>query len=269
MSDDERQIPLAILERERELAQIRAERSGQDPLFASTYRAPTAPRPALPLGDIKTQIDAIMAKVRARSPEEIAEYERSVQESRDREAREAKRRRLKQAQESGLACTIDTWRAIENDCLKETHALQVTKRWLSPEVDRRYLALIGGPGVGKTVAAGWAAVQLAHRGIRYIRERQMIQWFRRGYDREIDAMASAHFVIVDELGTHSQRDSDLARLSLLETLDARIARGRTMLIGNMDRSSFATKYDARIIDRLRENGAIVECKGSSMRAQRG
>lgn len=211
-------------------------------------------------------VEFLRNKIGSRTPEEIAAYEARIAEDRDREARESRRRAIKTARSAGIPCTSAAWVSIEKGDLIETKALEITRRWLKAPSERRFLALIGTPGVGKTVAAGWAAAELAHRGVAYVRERQITNWFRRGYEREIERIREAGFVVMDEMGTAPARDEDAARMAMLELLDLRIAKGRTMLIGNLDRVSIRQKYDARIIDRLRESGAIVECDGQSLRA---
>lgn len=265
MDDDERQIPLAIVERERELARIRAERAGQEPMFAATYRAPIAPRPELPMADIKTQIDAIMAKVRARSPDEIAEYERSVQDSRDRESREARARAIEALVDSGIRILPEIAKAIADGTLQDTAPMVSMRRW-SQQNERRVWVGIGDPGVGKTVAAAWAMWHYRTRGVVYVTEPQLARWhsFMR-FEADRERCDRAGLLVIDELGTAPPRDLEVARTAVFDAVDRRIAKGRLIMIGNLNVESLSKRYGARMIDRLRQIGGIKTFSGASMR----
>lgn len=217
-------------------------------------------------------IDAAVAAALARArravanPDALASYERTLEEARCLEAREARAKRKRALVDAGIPLTDPMLSALLDGQLTSTRALQITSGWLAGP--RSVLVLLGTPGTGKTVAAAHAALTRLSRGsVVYVREATLARWsmFAR-YDREWAAASACATLIVDELGTASARDVEAARLALLRMVDDRMGRGRrTVLVGNLSVDDLGRRYDERLIDRLQEVGFVAEVKGASMR----
>jgi len=208
----------------------------------------------------------------------IARYERSVRASAEREARERyadaarEARRLVPIPRAHQDAVIAHCAPGRGDAvLERTDALVAVARWHRPEsASRSVLALLGDMGTGKTTAAMVAALRALQRGesVVYVKEPTLLRWRRYvSQAPHVERLMSAGLVIVDELGTADARDADQARTAVLEVVDDRLAVGRTMLLGNLAREAFGARYDARLADRMREVGLVIECRGASMRGR--
>lgn len=150
---------------------------------------------------------------------------------------------------------------VANTC-SSTRALDLVRQWMASS--RPVFALFGGVGVGKTVAAAWA---LAHLPGRYVRADELT-WMRRGeYGRPSDQymrLLRGELLVVDELGIEEQAEH--ATATLYDVLDKRqrLPR-RTLLLGNLDEDTLGTRYDARVLDRMREVAVIRSVRAKSMR----
>jgi DNA replication protein DnaC len=171
--------------------------------------------------------------------------------------------------------------AILADTLSKTPALDYVQRWIAaatrtPDPGPNMLAVCGGMGLGKTVAAGWAISR--HSGLyatveTYLRDYE--RWLR-DRSRE-DASSSsmwrykrAHLVVLDELGTET--DAALMMRAFERLIDSRQSRRRelTLMLSNLSKAEFVDRvrngvYGARTYDRLRRDCAVVEVTGQSMR----
>lgn len=213
-------------------------------------------------------LDEVLADCRANaaSPEAIAEYDRSIAEAREFELSESRRRRRNALVEAGVPLSDAMLDAIVDGKLRQTEALRVAHAWL--QGPRSVLAMIGDHGTGKTTAAGHACVARLPKGsVAYVKEPTLARWsmFAR-YDREWKLAVEAATLVLDEAGTAEERDLPSARAGTLRMIDDRLGRGRkTIWIGNLTKADLARRYDARLLDRLREHGFVAEILGESIR----
>lgn len=226
------------------------------------------------LEELKKNADRLCA-----SPERIAAFERSVAES--VRVQEVERHSAATARLRAIVPlppeTIDTVAAhcsptATDSKLQRTPAITAAARWMEDD-KRSVLAVLGTVGVGKTTSAALVVMRTLMRRSRskvvYVKEPTLIRWrkFVR-YTQRLDEAIDADLLVLDELGTAVAREADEARMAVLEMVDDRLGKGRTMLLGNLTRLAFAERYDARLVDRLRQVGLVVEVNGQSLRSSR-
>jgi len=204
---------------------------------------------ALTLEDVLARAEASLA-----SDVEIAEWERE----------QASRTRHELLTLSGIGDALSQVGAdaIVRDRPSETHCLRLVRSWLASR--RPVLALFGGVGVGKTVAAAWA---LARTPGRYVRAHDLTR-MRRGDFGQPDPDYWRHvrgeLLVIDELGT--EENAEHAGATLWDALDRRLRLPRrTLLLGNLDRQTLETRYDGRTLSRLREVAVLRAVRGADMR----
>lgn len=155
--------------------------------------------------------------------------------------------------------------------LDSTKALDRVQAWWAQRHDKGatfVLVLVGGTGVGKTVAAAWA---LRESGIEssYVKASHLASLHRVAFSemqREWDGLVRrSPLLVIDELGA-GERNDDRARAALHDAIDERQGRP-TLIISNVDGRELAEYLDARTIDRLRGRGVMVAVNGPSMRGQ--
>lgn len=234
----------------------------------------------VPMSQMRLELEALCRRgmETAASETAIERFERSVRESAEREARERYAEAAREARKM-FPLRRGHQDAIVRHCapgrtapaLERTAALTSVAAWprLHERDGRSVLALIGKMGNGKTTAAMVAALRAFQAGetVAYVKETTLLRW------RKFVSMApmleramSVGLLVIDELGT-KRKDAEEASEAILEIVDDRLGVGRTMLIGNVTREEFSTRYDARLIDRMREVGIITECLADSMRGR--
>jgi hypothetical protein len=223
--------------------------------------------------DVPKPVDLALHRVlskglaNAASPEAIAKYERDIADCRDREAREARVKRRRQLEELGVPVRPEVLLAVIDGSLERTEAVRLSEAWLRGP--RPMLVFLGDVGVGKTVAAAHvAASRMGLGGAVYVREPMLVRWAH--YARHAEdwrRLCAAPTVIVDELGTATGRESEAARRAVEDVVDERlrVARARTLFIGNLSEDAFAKRYGVRTVDRLHEVGSIQTLHGESLR----
>lgn len=213
----------------------------------------------------------------AASPEAIAAFEQRMRDATRVESRERYRRAshalrklvpLRPEILDDVSAHCDPDRAGASP-LRRTAAIASVARWSTDE-RRTVIALLGTVGVGKTTACALAAMRalLDRKGVVYVKEPTLLRWrkFLR-HEKDLERVLSADLLIIDELGTCLAKDHDDARMAILEVVDDRLAVGRTMLLGNLNRAALGARYDARLVDRLSEVGMIVDVSGESLRGR--
>lgn len=213
----------------------------------------------------------------AATPEAIAAYESRMRDAATREARE---RYSEAAREARRLIPLPRMHQDEvirhcapgrqDPALERTEALVTVARWGRPEsAGRTVLALLGTMGTGKTTAAMVAALRALQAGesVAYVKEPTLLRWRRYiSQTAMLERAMSVGLLIVDELGTETKHAED-ARAAILEVVDDRLSVGRTLLIGNLSREGFGSRYDARLADRMRQVGIVAECRGESLRGR--
>ena len=144
-------------------------------------------------------------------------------------------------------------------------ALELTRAWMSPASQHPILVLFGGTGVGKTVAAAWA---LSQRPGHYVEAETLCKESRShfgGPSPEFWRYVRSEFLVIDELGM--EHSEDLAAATLHEVVNRRQRLPkRTLLLGNLNRAQWTTRYDSRTRSRLQEVGVIRRVDGMDLRS---
>jgi len=147
----------------------------------------------------------------------------------------------------------------------DSHAWSMVKRFLERWRRGRmaFLWLCGGLGRGKTCAALGA---IAAEGGRLMSAEDL----RRGYRQETkEAQALRRFaedtrlLVIDDSGT--ERRGDEASLALQQVVNKRQGGQATIITTNLEEKQILAQYDARIIDRVIQQGGIYEVKGENLR----
>lgn len=135
--------------------------------------------------------------------------------------------------------------------------------------------LLGNTGRGKTVMATWLAMQRQQAGMkcgRFLTAFQMFAevkaTFSKGQDITAEALVFAWsrtpFLVIDEIQTRTGSAWEDGVLD--EVVNARYgAMLPTILIGNLALKEAQQALGARIMDRAREAGGIVDCSWNSYR----
>lgn len=174
-----------------------------------------------------------------------------------------------------------------------TQALLGARRFQSS--DRRFCVMLGPPGVGKTIAGVWLAMQPAVEAVDHWLERLdrsdeplrdlqrarlhippcewvsapdvATRWTR--WRGDVEALPliyrDAEVLIVDDLGTEST--TDRWQESFGQLIDYRQTVGRTVLNANLEKSDIRKRYGDRVADRLNHTGVAMRLPGPSRRRQ--
>lgn len=138
------------------------------------------------------------------------------------------------------------------------------REWLAG--DKPWLLLLGTTGRGKTLAALWAAMKL--RG-KYVGAREFERIVSARYGDEVDdtrSLMNCHMLVIDDAGR--ERDAAAMTSALLDMVDHRRGRQRSILIANMTPKRFKETYpDERLHSRLAECADICKDAGVDMRRQ--
>lgn len=128
------------------------------------------------------------------------------------------------------------------------------------------VVLAGAPGVGKTVAAAAWALSSKHRP-RFMRASEFAASSR--YDADERAKwTSPRSLVLDDLGDEHADKSGSMLTGLNELVDVYYSDLRTLVITtNLGREEFASRYGARIVDRMRERGRWITMTGPSRRGR--
>jgi DNA replication protein DnaC len=138
------------------------------------------------------------------------------------------------------------------------------------------LVLSGGPGCGKSVAAAFWLV------FNSISSKEGALWsagywvtaasLSRGYAYDQEAfskLTKKHALVIDDLGTEYQDQKERYLATLAEIVETRFAREKiTLITTNLGPVEFKARYGERLADRIREDGAFVECGTTSLRRKR-
>lgn len=209
----------------------------------------------------------------ARAKAAGATNEASEPVSPELEARERVRRRAMEAH-GAFGLPAPTARMVVEDRLYSTAPLEAVKVWLAapPPV----MVMVGDPGVGKSVACAWAALERVGQpgGLEYVLESELAEWrwAMRRHEADWQRAIDASTVIVDELGRTEGSRRELARIAVAELVHHRASgygnKRRTMLQGNLILEDLEDVLDPRLVDRLVEIGTVRHFAGESLRGRR-
>lgn len=173
--------------------------------------------------------------------------------------------RDKRLGECGIRIAAKAHAPLMLDCLKPTDALSRVKDWVTKSEDGALLALVGGTGVGKTVAAAWALLQVGGEAVRSD-ELSFLSGSNYSADRDRfrEIVTTRGLLVVDDVGT--ERDEAKARHGLFDLVDIRQGKGmRTLLTSNVTAEVLRSRLCERTLSRLRAVGGQYSCKGTDMR----
>ncbi len=219
-------------------------------------------------------VGAAFAALRARfdSPEFQALLEAREPAVREAEARMERNRRRTAVVGSGIAVTPEDLEAIVADTLEDTRPLRYVRTWLTkattPEPGKpamRFLGMLGGTGIGKTVACAWAIAKLGSGACVKAEELgRTLLGFKRD-QAAVDRILKARLLVIDDLGTEEMRGFATA---LYECVDHRLSQGwaLTAITSNLEQTAFEAKYESRTVARLRHRGYLGEIKGRDLRS---
>ena len=187
------------------------------------------------------------------------------------ERRERIALREQRLHDAHIAITPEDSVAIQHDRLDDTAALRIARKWLSVARGTaaakdgrpmRFLALLGLPSRGKTVAAAWL---LAEVGGLYVSAPELGRMRASSHWRDQEAFRSyyaSRLVIVDDIGAESSPLEE----ALFDLVNARqVARAMTILTGNITRQQFEERYGERTTRRIEHQGVIAEVGGPDLR----
>lgn len=151
----------------------------------------------------------------------------------------------------------------------QTHAMGAAREWGQSRL--WCLALLGGVGSGKSVAAGWLAHQALSRsdGVCWLRASEAATGSLYGPEAQQRAQwaRSARLLVIDDFG--AEMASEAWKSWLEDVLGARYANaGRTVVTTNLDAEAFRARLGLRLTDRIRE-GMVVGTAAVSMRTRGG
>lgn len=247
-----------LRERDRELADARnrlgLEEQKPRPVPSRPARAPSEPSPIAALAGLLAIPEAYN---RDSAPAERSDPR--LDEQRRRQARIAKTLSILppklQAEVVQGAIQIENTKA-------HTEALQWER-----EGKHRALLMLGPVGAGKSLAAAAIAHASASRGkhsMSWHRPHGFVSAILHDYDDNSPRLGD-HIVVVDDIGRGTER-ADVEE-ALNAFLDERTAR--LVMTSNLLPKEFRTRYDERLLNRLRECCATVFFKGTSRRVDGG
>lgn len=157
--------------------------------------------------------------------------------------------------------------------LYSTAPLSIVDSWVKAPTP--VLVLVGDPGLGKSVAVSWGALErIAGGPMAYVLESDLAEWrwARRRHAADWQRVVDAWTLVIDEIGRTDRARRELARVAVAEVLHERTTRwpwGRkTMLTGNLTIEDLAEVLDPRLEDRLEEIGSVKHVTGPSLRGAR-
>jgi DNA replication protein DnaC len=136
--------------------------------------------------------------------------------------------------------------------IRQTDILARLTRVLEDGSD--FVLMRGGPGTGKSMAAG---LWLAHRPGRWVSARRLAKLARSYKLEDGEPYRVCAALVVDELGLEDDRDAEV----LVEVLLERYAQRRpTIATANMDAAAFGARYGDAVVRRLWAAGTILDAQ---------
>lgn len=209
----------------------------------------------------------------AQEREEEQAKERQAQEQRDRLALLSSALDRACIPPKFRGCRFDTYKAVTD---RQRRALAIAKNYAGSQ-EGGILVLCGKPGTGKTHLACAVAATFIERhqsalfatvtsAVRHVKDT-----YRRDSDRsESQAMkdlVSPALLVLDEVGVQLGTEHEMR--IMFEVVNERYADCRpTILISNLDEAQLLGFVGARLMDRVRDGGAVVGFDWESYRGKR-
>lgn len=161
---------------------------------------------------------------------------------------------------SPLPCAIP-------DGYSDTPCVALVRGWLdarksSPKAWKPILVILGGTGIGKTVAGAWAFTR--YGGGTYTKSRQLTIAHRSMFGENEAAwrnMCRAGFAFLDDIGRESDEHSIAATEDFIDERQGR----PTIITSNLTRADLLARYGGRVASRLAESGVIQWVKDRDRR----
>lgn len=184
--------------------------------------------------DLATVLRLVMPDgIEPATPEQMVAHAEAVREEHDRELAERLRvHRLRSLEDSGVNLAADDYPAIaEGRYDAERLATAFARKWWSEGRPGSILCLLGDVGRGKTFAAATLLAEYGGRAVRssHLARLAASKWGPHG-DEFREALLFDGLLLVDEAG--KTQDADAERAMLLELVDTRYGRGRTVITCN-------------------------------------
>lgn len=228
--------------------------------------------------DLSDILAEAVAEAEARERTEAEERGLTVRQAREADRLEASIRR-RQAEERHAVRAREAWidrhrrfaplaavEAVYDRALRDRPATKHVRAFMNSQ--RPALVLMGGTGVGKTVAA-LAAVREQPQGV-FVKAAELARavdpWWRERAEgwRQVDI--EAPLFVVDDLG--AETDEPRFHQALFAVVDTRDAADRkTIIASNLKPAQIRERYGDRIADRLNAMARAVRIGGESLREQ--
>lgn len=202
---------------------------------------------------------------REANPDKARRYESLMCELREVEQAERELASLARLAERMQASGVGSRTREAAESATDTPAVFAARQWLA--TGRTWLLLAGDVGTGKSVAAVWAALEVARQGgtvaFRRAAEVARLSGFDAGAD-ELAHLKRVTILVLDDLGTECT--TEWGQSILHELLDARHDdRRRTVVTSNLKRADARARLGDRLSDRVQQDGRVVWLEGSSHR----
>jgi DNA replication protein DnaC len=202
-----------------------------------------------------------------RTPAQLADDEAAITglETRhaDLIAEASRKRRAARIKAFGVSITSADEDLIARRALDETRSLKAVRTW--SETDKPLIVLTGKCGVGKTVAAACALMEL---GGDYVRALDLARLFLAQFGDEVEQreklIAGEGVLVIDDIGT--ERNAEAMGVGLVEVLDARRRGQRNVWCTNLSKADFLARFpDERLHSRLAQSAVWLADTGTDQR----
>jgi len=176
--------------------------------------------------------------------------------------------------------TFEHYRPQTNAAGRHVEVCQgFAENWVATAGQGANLVLCGKPGTGKTHLAAVICRQVAAENNAqpiYSTASQMLRYIRAAYSpnapyseaQAMDRFIDADLLVIDEIGAKLPSEHD--RSMLFEIVDERYQlRSPTIIISNLTVDEISKQTDARMVDRLSENGSLLIFDWESYRGNAG
>jgi len=191
--------------------------------------------------------------------------------TRAEEARSVRKSRERIVELYGARIPAKAVDAFLSGQVADTEAVLAVRSWLAS--DKAYCILIGGTGVGKTMAS---LVALGEVGGVFVRSPDLgpaIEPWKADLERGVQSFDAGEpsLVVLDDLGVERREDTRWVT-SFDELIDARQGRRfgkqlRTLITSNLTPEDIAERYSERARDRIRASRFVKTLASKSMRGE--
>lgn len=207
--------------------------------------------------------------------DELAESAPSAEDMKIAEAKVERELRAERLERSGVsgAVTAEDFEAVCDDTLKSTHALSAVRRWLVGRAKNprpfTTLALVGETGRGKTLAGAWLIAKLGGYYTTADGVRRLFSSYGWKDGQKLEDLMRSRVLVLDDVGTEQRPEESVPAIYEVVNARAGLARGWTLITGNLAEDVLRARYGERTIRRIEHQGAMFTVKGPDLRRGRG